>query len=240
MIRKPSQSADGKKDTLSRSKLELFLECPRCFYLEKKLGISRPDGYPYSLNLAVDSLLKKEFDTYRNKGEAHPLMQEWGIDAVPFFHASLNDWREPARGVRVFDDASGFTVFGAVDDVWEHKDGSLAVVDYKCTGRPPVFAGEEFIRGGYQRQVEVYQWILRRLGFAVSTTAYFVFAVPDRTPDAFDSALHFTMSIAKYAGNDSWVSEALLEARQCVDRETAPLPKTGCEWCEFSMENKGV
>jgi len=27
---------------ISRSKIDLFLECPRCFYLDRKLGLGRP------------------------------------------------------------------------------------------------------------------------------------------------------------------------------------------------------
>ncbi len=223
------------QETLSRSKLELFLECPRCFYLDKKLNVKRPDSYPYSLNLAVDALLKKEFDAYRNTGEAHPLMKQWGIDAVPFFHPSLNDWREPMRGVRAEDDASGFTLFGAVDDIWKNGDGTLSIVDYKCSGRGPVFSGEELIRSGYRRQMEVYQWLLRRMGFPVSDTAFFVFAFPDRTPDAFNGTLRFTMSISAYSGSDAWVPESLLEARRCLERKSPPQPTDKCSWCAFSM-----
>ena len=50
---------------LSRSKIDLFLDCPRCFYLDRKLGVGRPPGFPFSLNSAVDHLLKKEFDIHR-------------------------------------------------------------------------------------------------------------------------------------------------------------------------------
>ena len=59
---------------LSRSKIDLFLKCPKCFYLDRKLGISQPSGAPFTLNMAVDTLLKKEFDVYRQKkkiGRAH-------------------------------------------------------------------------------------------------------------------------------------------------------------------------
>ena len=47
---------------LSRSRLELFVDCPRCFYLDRRLGTDRPPGFPFTLNSAVDTLLKKEFD----------------------------------------------------------------------------------------------------------------------------------------------------------------------------------
>ena len=47
------------------------------------MGIGQPPGYPFSLNSAVDTLLKKEFDMHRAKGTAHPLMDAYGLDAVP-------------------------------------------------------------------------------------------------------------------------------------------------------------
>ena len=43
---------------ISRSKIDLFLNCPRCFYLDRRLGVAQPPGYPFSLNSAVDKLLK--------------------------------------------------------------------------------------------------------------------------------------------------------------------------------------
>jgi len=54
---------------LSRSKVDLFISCPRCFYLDRRLGIARPPGFPFNLNSAVDTLLKNEFDEYRRSGE---------------------------------------------------------------------------------------------------------------------------------------------------------------------------
>ncbi|MEJ2441526.1 MAG: hypothetical protein P8Y06_01235 [Patescibacteria group bacterium] len=66
---------------LSRSKIDLFLQCPRCFYLDVRLGIKRPSLPGFTLNLAVDELLKKEFDLLRKKGQAHELMKKYKIDA---------------------------------------------------------------------------------------------------------------------------------------------------------------
>lgn len=55
---------------LSRSGIELFMACPRCFYIDKRLGTGRPPGFPFSLNSAVDNLLKKEFDALRAKKDS--------------------------------------------------------------------------------------------------------------------------------------------------------------------------
>src|SRR4051812_44681756 len=91
---KPSPDWDygGAKWRLSRSKIEFFIECPRCFYIDNKLGTKRP-GYPeFTLNKAVDTLFKKEFDEHRVEGTAHPLMEQYGITAVPFKHKNMNTW----------------------------------------------------------------------------------------------------------------------------------------------------
>ena len=52
---------------LSRSKVDFFLNCPRCFYIDRRLGINQPSGFPFNLNSAVDNLLKNEFDPISNK-----------------------------------------------------------------------------------------------------------------------------------------------------------------------------
>src|SRR3989344_5360149 len=91
---------DPKSDDLfrlSRSKIDLYLNCPRCFYLDRRLGVAQPPGYPFSLNAAVDKLLKKEFDIHRAKGTAHPLIEHYKIDAVPFAHEKINEWRDALR-----------------------------------------------------------------------------------------------------------------------------------------------
>src|SRR5437762_13984435 len=78
---------------VSRSKIEFFLECPQCFYLDRRLGISRPDMPGWSLNSAVDFLLKNEFDLLREQKKPHKLMLDSNISAVPFWHPDLHIWR---------------------------------------------------------------------------------------------------------------------------------------------------
>ncbi len=87
---KRSRNIYGPNDTkpfkLSRSKIELFIECSRCFYIDRRLGVKRPPGFPFNLNIAVDTLLKKEFDHYRENGQQHPLLEKYGVDARPVPH----------------------------------------------------------------------------------------------------------------------------------------------------------
>jgi hypothetical protein len=85
---------------ISRSGLELFANCPRCFYFDKRLGQARPPGFPFNLNSAVDKLLKREFDAYRDSKSPHPLMTQARIDAVPYAHPDLEKWRSNFTGIR--------------------------------------------------------------------------------------------------------------------------------------------
>ena len=163
--RNPDRNYGGLKWRLSRSKIALFLECPRCFYVDNKLGVARPPGFPFNLNSAVDALLKKEFDVHRTNGSAHPLMRAYGVDAKPFAHKDLNVWRENFKGIECKHKETGFTVSGAVDDVWINKKGELIVVDYKSTSKDAkIEALDQDWHDGYKRQMEVYQWLLRQGG----------------------------------------------------------------------------
>src|ERR1035437_1862477 len=141
---KPNRGAGwnygGKNWKLSRSKIDLFLECPRCFYIDNKLGTKRVPGYPFALNSAVDHLLKQEFDTHRAKGEQHPIQNEYGIDAIPAPHAELDEWRRNFGGVRYLHEPTGMLITGAIDDLWINKKKEYIVVDYKAT------AGDESIK----------------------------------------------------------------------------------------------
>lgn len=216
---------------LSRSKLELFLECPRCFYLDRRMGVGRVDGPPFTLNLAVDHLMKKEFDYFRTRNEAHPAMDLHGIEGVPLRHKDLNTWRDTPAGLRFVHTPSNFDVFGLLDDVWQMHDGSLAAVDYKATSTEAVITLDN--RAGYKRQLEVYQWLLRHNGFTVSNTGYFVFvnAVKDR--DMFDRTLEFSLSILPYEGSDAWVDDALTGAHECLMNDVPPPSTNSCEWCAY-------
>jgi hypothetical protein len=234
------QSSDAPY-RLSRSKLQLFLDCARCFYLDRRQGVKRPDMPAYTLNNAVDLLLKREFDEYRARGEPHPLMQLHGVNAVPFRHPELERWREALRGgIEVHDEPTGFLLTGAPDDLWEDADGRLIVVDYKATStdRPITLEGE--YREAYKRQLEFYGWLLKRRGFTVAPIGYFLFANARRDRSAFERTLQFEMRLLPYEGNDDWVEDAIRDAHSCLQHDTPPPATNGCRWCAYRKNASSV
>ena len=101
---------------VSRTRIELFMECPRCFYIDRRLGVDRPPGFPFTINNTVDSRLKNEFDKYRLIGNPHPLMKENNVDAIPANHPKINEWRENFKGIKHYHEKTNITITGAIDD----------------------------------------------------------------------------------------------------------------------------
>ena len=215
---------------LSRSKIELFLECPRCFWLEVNHGIKRPPGFPFTLNNAVDYLLKQEFDHHRKNKTPHPVMIEHMVEAVPFDHPNMDTWRHNFTGIQFHHQPTDLLIFGAVDDIWENKKGELMVVDYKATG-----AQNHKIYDSYARQMEIYQWLLTKNGFNVSPTGYFVFAKVNKAGGfGFGkAALAFDLFVEAYTGDSSWVEKAIENAKKTLDSEKSPESSDDCEYCHY-------
>ena len=232
--RNPNWNYGGDKWRLSRSKIGLFTECARCFYLDNKLGTGRPPGFPFNLNSAVDALLKKEFDIHRDGKTTHPLMKQYKVDAVPFQHPQISVWRENFKGIEYRHPETGFTVSGAVDDVWVTPKGELIIVDYKSTSKDEkIEALDKEWHAGYKQQMEVYQWLFRKNGFKVSNTGYFVYANAGKDKEAFDGQLEFEVTLVPHTGDDSWVEKTLLEIKKCLDSEDIPPAADDCDYCRY-------
>lgn len=226
---------------LSRSKIDLFVSCPRCFYLDRRLGVAQPPGYPFSLNSAVDSLLKKEFDIHRAKGTAHPLMKEYGVDAVPFAHEKMDEWRDSLRrGITVPIEGSKVTVTGGVDDVWQTPDGKLIIVDYKATSKSGEVNLDAQWQDAYKRQMEIYQWLFRKNGFDVSKIGYFVYCNGDSDKEAFDGKLEFNIKLIPYEGDDGWVEQTILNAIECLNSDIIPNSGEDCDYCKYRQAAQEV
>lgn len=221
---------------ISRSKIELFLECPKCFYLDLRFGIGRPPGYPFTLNSAVDKLLKKEFDIHRTAKSRHPLMKEYGIDAVPFLHEKINEWRDTRKGISYFYEPVGFSFYGAVDDVWQNSSGEIHIVDYKATSKSKEVTIDEEWQMGYKRQMEMYQWLFKKNGFNVSDIGYFVYCNGNSDKEAFDKKIEFDVKIIPYKGNSDWVDDAILKAHNCLVSDEIPDMAEECDYCRYRKE----
>lgn len=220
---------------LSRSKVDLFIECPLCFWLDQKRGIKRPSGPPFSLNIAVDHLLKNEFDAARGVSVPQRLARE-GLTFVPAAHASLDRWRENFKGVtRTY---RGIEFFGAIDDLWKDMFGVHYVVDYKATSKVDEVSLDAEWQIAYKRQVEFYQWLLRGNQLDVSDQAWFVYANGIKGNSSFDDQLQFKTKLIPYVGNASWIEPALDKLIDCLNSLIPVRPSEDCDYCSYALRRR--
>ena len=229
---------------VSRSKIDLFTECPRCACLDMKLGVKRPSMPAFTLNNAVDELLKREFDIHRAAASQHPLLEKYGLDAVPLKDDRMDEWRDALRrGIAFLHEPTNLLIRGGIDDVWVNPSGEFIIVDYKATSKKVGPSSENDLYDSYKKQMEVYQWLFRRNGFAVSQTGYFVYVNGKSDAKAFDGKLEFDIVLIPYTGSDAWVEPAIYDLKKMLMNDEIPPTGTSfgggpCEYCTY-RENAG-
>lgn len=232
----PGQDAPFK---VSRSKIELYKQCPRCFWLDVRLKIKRPNSPPFNINKTIDELYKREFDVHRAAGTPHPVMIANKLGGVvPFQHKEIDTWRETFIGVFTLHKPTNLHVFGAVDDLWVNEAGEVMVVDYKATSKDKEVTIDSGWQISYKRQMEVYQWLLRQNGVNVSDMGYFVYTNARIDVDGFHDKLDFRTKLIPYSGKDEWVEPTLFEMKTCMDGDIPPVGDSimggPCEYCEYA------
>ena len=234
------KARSDRDQKLSRTAIELFLQCPLCFYLTRVLDLKPPGMPSFSLNIAVDDLVKQSFETYRQKQEPHPLLIKNGLsNVVPFKHEMLPKWQDSLHGgLQLRHRDSHLILTGGVDDVWQDlTTNQLIVADAKATSRKSIIPSE-YLKGCYQsygRQMDIYCYILSGLGFDVGPLAYFLVFNGVKNRD-FDNQLYFEDYLISYEWDASWVPAVVDEILDLLHSDTLPEPDPCCMNCAYARE----
>ena len=224
---------------ISRTGLEQFMRCPRCFYQHRRLGVSPPKMVPLTLAVATDALLKNEFDAIRGTDSKHHVWKIHGLNVSAYAHRDIELWRNNFKGIRVLHEETNLEVFGAVDDVWQNdKTSELHIVDYKSTSKKGDPSIEEGAFGeAYKRQMEIYQWLFGALGHKVSRVGYFLYVNGLKDGGFYNSKnqgqMSFRTTIIEYVGDYSWVEGVIKRAKDCLMSEATPVSEGGCDNCRY-------
>lgn len=164
---------------LSPSRMNLFFECPRCFWLRVNEKVQRPSGPFPSLPSGVDEAVKEHFDRFRENGEVPPEIQECSEEDLTLFEDQ--DFLEDARSWRTqpkwTDPETEAVLRGGVDDLMRNSEGEIVVLDYKTRGYPP--KEENGAPDYYARQVNLYNLILRENGYETADYGLILYFYPD-------------------------------------------------------------
>ena len=161
-------------------------------------------------------------------------MKDVKKNLIPFQHEDLDKWRANFTGVQFHHEETNLLLTGAVDDVWIDIDtDELVVVDYKATSSKDEVNLDKDWQISYKRQMEFYQWLLRKNGFKVSNDGYFVYCNGIKDKDSFDEVLEFRVKVLHYEGNDSWVEPTILKIRETIEKDTIPEESEDCDTCSY-------
>ena len=226
----------GKTFKLSRSWIDSFIKCQRCFYLNK-VGNIKDIGMPgFSLNSAHDELMKKELDICREKAEAHPYMEDLKRNLIPFQHENMEDWRNNRKGITYHHEKTDLIITGSVDDVWIDTDTEeLVIVEYKSTSTQ----GEIDLNDGtpwkeqYKRQIDIYQWLFKMNGFKVADDSVFLYSNGLKTSKRFNDVMKFKTYVLEYRGSTEWVEPKILEIKKVLDQGFIPNLNEECNTCSY-------
>lgn len=213
---------------LSPSSINLFLECPRCFWLAQVKGIKRPDGIFPSLPSGMDKILKAHFDAFMAAGELPPEIHAHGKkNGYRLFSdkKQLDLWRNNFKGIQYTDPASGVLLHGAVDNILVNGK-KLIVLDYKTRGFPL----KEDTADHYQTQLDLYNFLLRKNGHETENYAYLLFYHPNRVTRTGEVV--FNTDLVRMATDVKHGEKVFKNAVKCLEGNE-PAPAKECKWCEW-------
>jgi len=216
---------------LSPSSLNVFLECPRCFWLDKNKKIKRPRGIFPSLPGGMDLVIKKYFDKYRLNNELPPEVQNKIIGKLFSDIATLEKWRNWRNSdLRYEDKGSNATLIGALDDCLV-EDGYYIPLDYKTRGSEL----KEDPRKYYQNQLDCYCLMLESRGYKTKGLAYLLYYWPEEVRR--DSVVKFHVEPIKIETNIESAKRIIKDAAALL---ASPMPKPGanCEYCALVTQRK--
>jgi len=239
--RKSSMYQKGTNEpfVISRSKFSNFVDCSRCFYLDRVKGLKEPSMPGWSLNSAVDELLKKEFDFHRKEKTPHAIMVDNKLNLIPFEHPEIDKWRESLTGgISYLDKETNLILKGGIDDVWFDQDSKeLIVVDYKAQSTSYPVETRSYLESkfhqGYKRQMDIYVHILRNMDFKVSNLTYFLVCNAEKSFNKFDEKLNFTVTLIPYKADPTWIPGKIKEMKETLESEAIPDYNENCERCTY-------
>ena len=106
---------------------------------------------------------------------------------------------------------------------------------------------------GREELMDMYQWILKAKGYEVDNVGYFVYVDGQHKDikgmiddDTNKATMLFNTSLLTYEGDDSWVEQALCDAKECIlSADCPPHSQTGYgsegdKPCEYSIMLEGI
>lgn len=204
---------------LSPSSLNLFLDCPRCFWLQLNKGIKRPGGPVATITTGLDRTVKEHFNQCRAQNIL-PSFLEGKIPGRLANNFPKNGWFE------FRDEKSDAKLGGYLDECIELKNNYYAVLDHKTRGSAP-----DSVHKAYQLQMDVYTFLLEKNNLPTQKTAYLVYYIPKKIISGTD--FQFEALIKELKTDPQRAQDIFYKALEVLRRPLPPLVQD-CEFCQWT------
>ncbi len=246
MAARKYKPGSDKPYTVSRSRVQLFLDCKRCFYIQNRLGVKMPKMLPFKLNSLVDIKVKQSFDFAREKQEPHQYFKDNKYNLVPLKHEMIQTWRENFQGLKYHHKESNLILQGAIDDcVQDLETKECSAVDYKSTqtenGDKVKYLGAPWHQS-WKNQLSIYQYLLEKNELKISKNAFIVFCNAQLDDTEWDNKLNFDIQIIPYEVDLEWIEPTLLEIKALLETKHIPAYSEDitCDNCRNIKENNSL
>ena len=221
--------------SLSPSKLNLFKDCPRCFFDAYVLKTPRPRGIMASLMSGIDRTIKPFADTYA--GKMPPFLNEKIEGVLMPDRATIKKWGNWRTGMRYYDKENAIELYGALDECAVKEDGTHIPVDWKTKGQKPKDDGAQY----YQGQLDAYNLMLSATGHKIANIGYLVYLYPVKVHMDVTEGIGFKFGVDVYKldCDIERAKKACIDAVTCL-RGARPPVNLSCEYCLLVERKKGL
>ena len=234
MFKKKLYSCNSSRPfKLSRTKIDLFFECRRCFFFDQKFGIKRPHGTPLVLSNRIVDDFKKELNICRVEKNIHSKVKELNKNLIPISHNKLEEWKSSFKGASFLDDSTNLLVVGIIDDIWldrsTNKNHSVII---KSNSKKNQMSYEN-IWPGYWRQLSLYSYLLSKNLLPMSSTGILVFINTPTSMDQMENRKNFNLNIFEKILDFDWIQPTIKEISKTLNKETPPESSKKCKYCNY-------
>ncbi|MGC8976773.1 MAG: PD-(D/E)XK nuclease family protein [Candidatus Ratteibacteria bacterium] len=223
---------NSNKIGLSANSLNLFRECPRCFYLYVKEGISRPRGPMPSIASGIDSLIKEYFEYFRKKEKLPPFLEK-KLEGKLITNLKKTYYYD-------IEDFKNYYLWGHLDEVIQLPDGLYIPLDHKTRASLP----QREVHDAYKFQLGIYSLLLKKENNGKEVDfGYLIYYYPEKNLIDYNAIeikniINFSFEVKEVKIEIKEIKETINKAIESL--EIGEIPESGkdCEYCKWIDKTK--
>ena len=219
--------------SINRTKIDLFFDCSRCFYLDQKYGIKKPHGTPLVINNFVVNNYKTILNEYRLNQKVLPESKQINKILIPSNNTYLEDWIHPFKGIYHVDKKTNFKIKANLDDIWQCKESKKYFpVIIKSTSRKKNLNSEN-IWPGYWKQLSLYSFLLSKNSMETSSSGILVYLNVSENLSNELKKIDYELLVFERNLDLTWIEPTFDKIYNTLNSDEVPLNNSNCKYCRY-------